>query len=85
MDATDDEEESVLPTFPLNDIRLWEAGGDRVLSGTLAMSGISKDMADKHKEERILAIEVMAPEAYLVFIWSSVAVKEQTFSTSKTV
>lgn len=44
LDATDDEEESVLYTFSFTEIRAWDAGADGTPSG---MSGISKDTADK--------------------------------------
>lgn len=53
LEATDDEEESVLPIFSFADIRLWEAGTDGGPSGTLGTSDISKDTADQNKEERI--------------------------------
>lgn len=53
LEATDDEEDSVLPTFSFTDIRPWEAGTDGGPSETLGTSDISKDTADQNKEERI--------------------------------
>lgn len=53
LEAIDEEEDSVLPTFSFTDIRLWEAGTDGGPSVTLGTSDISKDTADQNKEERI--------------------------------
>lgn len=53
LEAIDDEDESVLPTFSFTDIRLWEARTDGGPSGTVGTSDISKDTADQNEEERI--------------------------------
>lgn len=51
--GVDEEEESVLHTFSLTDVRLWETGANAVSSRTWGRLGISKDTAEKNKEERI--------------------------------
>lgn len=53
LEATDEEEESVLPTFSFTDIRLWEAGTDGGPSWTLGTSDTSKETADQNREERM--------------------------------
>lgn len=51
-EAVDDEEETVLLSFSLSDIRDCETGGGRVSSGISGSSGISKETAARNKVKK---------------------------------
>lgn len=52
----DDEEETVLLSFSLSDIRDCETGGGRVSSGISGSSGISKETAARNEVKKKIQI-----------------------------